>query len=114
MIYHHSLYYRRSTRKSMASGNSTSSKGRFGMFFFLRIVQIGQGMYISVFGAREPETGRILAFKKARFDNFEADSVRSITRQIVILRRLNQVFLLNQKPMIGLNIWGNSSIYIKV
>ncbi|KAF2554673.1 hypothetical protein F2Q68_00014073 [Brassica cretica] len=62
-------------------------------------VAIGQGIYISVFGAREPETGRILAFKKARFDNFEADSVRSITRQIVILRRLNQVFLLNQKLM---------------
>ncbi|CDY28074.1 BnaC05g44760D [Brassica napus] len=29
-------------------------------------VAIGQGMYISVFGAREPETGRILALKKAR------------------------------------------------
>ncbi|KAL0705090.1 hypothetical protein Bca4012_071515 [Brassica carinata] len=73
---------------------------------------IGQGMYISVFCAREPETGRILAFKKARFDNFEADSVRSITRQIVILRRLNQVFLLNQKLMVGLSIWGIRA-YIK-
>ncbi|KAH0878389.1 hypothetical protein HID58_065783 [Brassica napus] len=43
-------------------------------------VAIGQGMYISVFCAREPETGRILAFKKARFDNFEADSVRGSKR----------------------------------
>ncbi|KAH0938326.1 hypothetical protein HID58_005787 [Brassica napus] len=70
-----------------------NSEERFDMFFFLRILQIRQGMYTSVFGAREPETGRILAFKKARFDNFEADSVRSITRQIVVLRKLNQRFM---------------------
>ncbi|KAF3588536.1 hypothetical protein F2Q69_00032238 [Brassica cretica] len=31
-----------------------------------KLSMIGQGMYISVFGAREPETGRILALKKAR------------------------------------------------
>lgn len=90
-----------------------NSEERFDMFFFLRILQIRQGMYTSVFGAREPETGRILAFKKARFDNFEADSVRSITRQIVILRKLNQVFLFNQKLMVGLSIWGIRA-YIKV
>ncbi|KAH0939905.1 LOW QUALITY PROTEIN: hypothetical protein HID58_007366 [Brassica napus] len=89
-----------------------NSEERFDMFFFLRILQIRQGMYTSVFGAREPETGRILAFKKARFDNFEADSVRSITRQIVILRKLNQVFLFNQKLMVGLSIWGIRA-YIK-
>ncbi|KAG2298592.1 hypothetical protein Bca4012_009842 [Brassica carinata] len=41
-----------------------------------RILQIGQVMYSSVFGARVLETGRILAFKKARFDNSEADSAR--------------------------------------
>ena len=66
-----------------------------------------------MFGAREPETGRILALKKARFDNFEADSVRSIKIQIVILRRLNQCFLLNQKLIVGLSIWVFRA-YIKV
>ena len=49
------------------------------MFFFLRILQIRQGMYTSVFGAREPETGRILAF-----DNLVRRLGLTILKQIVL------------------------------
>ncbi|KAF2545219.1 hypothetical protein F2Q70_00020548 [Brassica cretica] len=68
----------RSTRKSMASGNSTSSS-------ILRLIlQIGQGMYISVFGAREPETGRILAFKKARGSKRLMQDVDACVRKLKV------------------------------
>ena len=42
-----------------------------------------------MFRARETETGRIVALKKVRFDNFEPESVRFMAREIMILRRLN-------------------------
>lgn len=42
-----------------------------------------------MFRARELETGRIVALKKVRFDNFEPESVRFMAREILILRRLN-------------------------
>ncbi|KAF2590181.1 hypothetical protein F2Q70_00041537 [Brassica cretica] len=55
----------------------------------LRIGTIGQGTYSSVFRARETETGKIVALKKVRFDNFEPESVRFMAREILILRRLD-------------------------
>lgn len=42
-----------------------------------------------MFRARELETGRIVALKKVRFDNFEPESVRFMAREITILRRLD-------------------------
>lgn len=51
--------------------------------------QIGQGTYSSVFKAREVETGRLVALKKVRFDNFQPESIRFMAREITILRRLN-------------------------
>lgn len=42
-----------------------------------------------MFRARETETGRIVALKKVRFDNFEPESVRFMAREILILRKLN-------------------------
>lgn len=65
---------------------------RFGLFaayaraFFK---QIGQGTYSTVFRARDLETGKIVALKKVRFDNFEPESVRFMAREIMILRRLD-------------------------
>ncbi|KAL1197309.1 Protein IMPAIRED IN BABA-INDUCED STERILITY 1 [Cardamine amara subsp. amara] len=56
---------------------------------FEKLEKIGQGTYSSVFRARETETGRIVAMKKVRFDNFEPESVRFMAREIMILRRLN-------------------------
>ncbi|KAF8378736.1 hypothetical protein HHK36_030085 [Tetracentron sinense] len=58
---------------------------QFQLIFF----QIGQGTYSSVFRARDLETGRIVALKKVRFDNFEPESVRFMAREIMILRRLD-------------------------
>lgn len=51
--------------------------------------KIGQGTYSTVFRARELETGRVVALKKVRFDNFEPESVRFMAREITILRRLD-------------------------
>ncbi|KAG8379234.1 hypothetical protein BUALT_Bualt07G0067300 [Buddleja alternifolia] len=49
---------------------------------------IGQGTYSTVFRARDLESGKIVALKKVRFDNFEPESVRFMAREIMILRRL--------------------------
>nr|XP_043608080.1 protein IMPAIRED IN BABA-INDUCED STERILITY 1-like [Erigeron canadensis] len=56
---------------------------------FEKLEKVGQGTYSSVFRARDQESGRIVALKKVRFDNFEPESVRFMAREIVILRRLN-------------------------
>ena len=42
-----------------------------------------------MFRAVETETGRIVALKKVRFDNFEPESVKFMAREILILRKLN-------------------------
>ncbi|KAD7116793.1 hypothetical protein E3N88_04061 [Mikania micrantha] len=56
---------------------------------FEKLEKVGQGTYSSVFRARELESGRIVALKKVRFDNYEPESVRFMAREIVILRRLD-------------------------
>ncbi|RCV13823.1 hypothetical protein SETIT_2G376800v2 [Setaria italica] len=56
---------------------------------FEKLQKVGQGTYSSVFRARELETGKIVALKKVRFDNFEPESVRFMAREIQILRRLD-------------------------
>ncbi|KAK7374541.1 hypothetical protein VNO80_07971 [Phaseolus coccineus] len=56
---------------------------------FERLDKIGQGTYSSVFQAREVETGRMVALKKVRFDKFQADSIRFMAREIIILRTLD-------------------------
>ncbi|XP_018441903.1 protein IMPAIRED IN BABA-INDUCED STERILITY 1 [Raphanus sativus] len=56
---------------------------------FEKLEKIGQGTYSSVFRARETGTGKIVALKKVRFDNFEPESVRFMAREILLLRRLD-------------------------
>ncbi|KAF6168498.1 hypothetical protein GIB67_015045 [Kingdonia uniflora] len=56
---------------------------------FEKLEKIGQGTYSNVFQAQELETGKIVALKKVRFDNFEPESVRFMAREIMILRRLD-------------------------
>ncbi|XP_038983444.1 protein IMPAIRED IN BABA-INDUCED STERILITY 1-like isoform X1 [Phoenix dactylifera] len=56
---------------------------------FEKLEKIGQGTYSSVFRARDLDTGKIVALKKVRFDNFEPESVRFMAREILILRRLD-------------------------
>lgn len=52
-------------------------------------MQIGQGTYSNVYRARDLDKKKIVALKKVRFDNLEPESVRFITREIHILRRLD-------------------------
>ncbi|XP_039067911.1 protein IMPAIRED IN BABA-INDUCED STERILITY 1-like isoform X2 [Hibiscus syriacus] len=56
---------------------------------YQKLEKIGQGTYSTVFRARDLESGRIVALKKVRFDNFEPESVRFMAREILILRRLD-------------------------
>ncbi|KAJ8421740.1 hypothetical protein Cgig2_032777 [Carnegiea gigantea] len=56
---------------------------------FEKLEKIGQGTYSSVFRAKECETGRIVALKKVRFDNYHPESVRFMAREITILRKLD-------------------------
>ena len=58
-------------------------------FIYQLLLKIGQGTYSSVFRAQDLDTGKIVALKKVRFDNFEPESVRFMAREIQILRRLD-------------------------
>ncbi|KAL2537236.1 Ankyrin repeat region domain-containing protein [Forsythia ovata] len=64
-----------------------------------------QGTYSTVFQARDLESGKIVALKKVRFDNFEPESVCFMAQEIMILRRLdhpniNKVGGINNFPII--------------
>ncbi|PON65991.1 Serine/threonine protein kinase [Parasponia andersonii] len=77
---------------------------------FEKLEKIGQGTYSSVFRAREVETGRMVALKKVRFDNFQPESIRFMAREILILRRLDHP---NIMKLEGLITSGSSnSIYL--
>ncbi|PSS26715.1 Serine/threonine-protein kinase [Actinidia chinensis var. chinensis] len=56
---------------------------------FEKIDKIGSGTYSNVYKARDTITGKIFALKKVRFDNLEPESVRFMSREIIILRRLD-------------------------
>ncbi|XP_073295435.1 protein IMPAIRED IN BABA-INDUCED STERILITY 1-like isoform X2 [Primulina huaijiensis] len=65
-----------------------------------KLEKIGQGTYSTVFRARELETGKIVALKKVRFDNFEPESVRFMAREITILRRLDHPNIIKLEGLI--------------
>ncbi|CAL5444935.1 unnamed protein product [Camellia sinensis] len=67
---------------------------------FEKLEKIGQGTYSSVFRARHLETGRIVALKKVRFDNFEPESIRFMAREIMILRRLDHPNIIKLEGLI--------------
>ncbi|GLU01870.1 hypothetical protein SLE2022_191520 [Rubroshorea leprosula] len=75
-----------------------------------KLEKIGQGTYSSVFRAREVETGRMVALKKVRFDNFQPDSIRFMAREIMILRRLDHPNVMKLEGVITSPI--SSSIYL--
>ncbi|KAL8546002.1 hypothetical protein ACS0TY_005927 [Phlomoides rotata] len=56
---------------------------------FKRLEKIGQGTYSDVYRARNVENGKIYAVKKVRFDNSQVESVRFMSREIRILRKLD-------------------------
>jgi len=72
--------------------------------------QIGQGTYSSVFKAREYATGRTVALKKVRFDNYHPESVRFMAREITILRKLDHPNIMKLHGLITSKV--SSSIYL--
>ena len=78
--------------------------------FRMIALQIGQGTYSNVFRARDLETGRIVALKKVRFDNFEPESVRFMAREILLLRRLDHPNIIKLEGIITSRL--SSSIYL--
>ncbi|GMI99260.1 CDC2C [Hibiscus trionum] len=77
---------------------------------FEKLDKIGQGTYSSVFKAREVETGRMVALKKVRFDNFQPESIRFMAREIMILRRLNHPNIMKLEGVITSRF--SSTIYL--
>ncbi|XP_020275617.1 probable serine/threonine-protein kinase At1g54610 isoform X2 [Asparagus officinalis] len=75
-----------------------------------KLEKIGQGTYSSVFKARDLDTGKIVALKKVRFDNYEPESVRFMAREIMILRRLNHPNVVKLEGIITARL--SSSIYL--
>ncbi|KAK7340588.1 hypothetical protein VNO77_21295 [Canavalia gladiata] len=77
---------------------------------FEKLDKIGQGTYSSVFQAREVETGRMVALKKVRFDKLQADSVRFMAREIVILRALDHPNIMKLEGIITSQV--SNSLYL--
>ncbi|CBI22263.3 unnamed protein product, partial [Vitis vinifera] len=71
---------------------------------------IGQGTYSTVYRARDVETGRIVALKKVRFDNFQPESVMFMSREITILRRLDHRNIMKLEGIITSRL--SCSIYL--
>ncbi|XP_020580224.1 probable serine/threonine-protein kinase At1g54610 isoform X1 [Phalaenopsis equestris] len=62
--------------------------------------KIGQGTYSTVFRAKNLETGKIVALKKVKFDNFDTESVKFMVREIEILRRLDHPNIMKLEGLI--------------
>ncbi|TKY65136.1 serine/threonine-protein kinase [Spatholobus suberectus] len=77
---------------------------------FERLDKIGQGTYSSVFQAREVETGRMVALKKVRFDKFQAEGIRFMAREIIILRTLDHPNIMKLEGIITSQL--SNSIYL--
>ncbi|KAG6405841.1 hypothetical protein SASPL_133435 [Salvia splendens] len=71
---------------------------------------IGQGTYSNVYCARELKSNRIVAVKKVRFDNFQAESVRFMEREIMILRMLDHPNVMKLDGIITSKL--SSTIYL--
>ncbi|KAG9439895.1 hypothetical protein H6P81_020060 [Aristolochia fimbriata] len=54
-----------------------------------KLDKVGQGTYSNVYKARDRDTGKIVALKKVRFDTSDAESVKFMAREIMILQKLN-------------------------
>ncbi|WJZ92129.1 hypothetical protein VitviT2T_011146 [Vitis vinifera] len=54
-----------------------------------KLAKVGQGTYSNVYKARDRETRKIVALKKVRFDTSEAESVKFMAREIMILQKLD-------------------------
>ncbi|XP_074570961.1 protein IMPAIRED IN BABA-INDUCED STERILITY 1-like [Curcuma longa] len=77
---------------------------------FEKLEKVGQGTYSSVFRARDLDTGKMVALKKVRFDNFEPESVRFMAREIKILRTLDHPNIMKLEGLIASRL--SCSLYL--
>ncbi|KAL8247083.1 hypothetical protein R6Q59_008299 [Mikania micrantha] len=77
---------------------------------FDRCMQIGQGTYSNVYRACDLKTGRMMALKKVRFDNFQPESVRFMAREIKVLRKLDHPNIMKLEGIITSRL--SSNIYL--
>ncbi|XP_042041742.1 probable serine/threonine-protein kinase At1g54610 isoform X1 [Salvia splendens] len=77
---------------------------------FKKLAKIGQGTYSNVYKARDLMTGKVVALKKVRFDNFEPEAVRFMAREILVLRRLNHPNVIKLEGLVISRM--SSSLYL--
>ncbi|KAH6559298.1 hypothetical protein KP509_1Z015500 [Ceratopteris richardii] len=77
---------------------------------FEKLGKIGQGTYSNVYKARDLDTGKIVALKKVRFDGLEPESVRFMSREIVILRQLDHPNIIKLEGLVISRM--NYSLYL--
>ncbi|KAK6148029.1 hypothetical protein DH2020_018941 [Rehmannia glutinosa] len=77
---------------------------------FEKLDKIGQGTYSNVYKARDLITGKVVALKKVRFDNFEPETVRFMAREILVLRRLNHPNVIKLEGLVISRM--SSSLYL--
>ncbi|KAL2937793.1 hypothetical protein RDABS01_021242 [Bienertia sinuspersici] len=77
---------------------------------FERLDKIGEGTYSSVYKARDLIHGKLVALKKVRFDNLDQESVKFMSREILILRRLDHPNIIKLEGLIASST--SSSLYL--
>ncbi|KAK6277018.1 hypothetical protein POUND7_017341 [Theobroma cacao] len=77
---------------------------------FEKLDKVGQGTYSSVYKAHDLETGKFVAMKKVRFVNMDAESVRFMAREIIILRKLDHPNVMKLEGLVTSRMSG--SLYL--
>ncbi|KAL7611080.1 hypothetical protein Lser_V15G12980 [Lactuca serriola] len=77
---------------------------------FEKLDKIGQGTYSNVYRARDLQSGKIMALKKVKFDNFQPESVKFMAREIKILRKLDHPNVMKLEGIITSRL--SCSIYL--
>ncbi|CAK7322461.1 unnamed protein product [Dovyalis caffra] len=77
---------------------------------FEKLDRIGQGTYSNVYKARDVTSDKIVAIKKVRFDSSDPESVKFMSREILILRRLDHPNIIKLEGLIASQT--SSSLYL--
>ncbi|XP_065873691.1 probable serine/threonine-protein kinase At1g54610 [Euphorbia lathyris] len=77
---------------------------------FEKLDRIGQGTYSNVYKARDITNDKLVAIKKVRFDSNDIESVKFMTREIQILRRLDHPNVIKLEGLITSQ--SSSSLYL--
>ncbi|KAH0889216.1 hypothetical protein HID58_051645 [Brassica napus] len=75
-----------------------------------KLDKIGQGTYSNVYKAKDLLTGDIVALKKVRFDNLEAESVKFMAKEILMLRRLDHPNVIKLQGLVASRV--SCSLYL--